>query len=76
MVAYDTVTAALADLKKRGYDLDFNIAFDKIQCAQTGVCLNPHEFEIVDFFRSLREPLPKRLLRGALRRLAPFRQRA
>ena len=51
MVAYDTVTAALAGLKKKGYTLDFNIAFDKIQCAQNGVCLNPHEFEIVDFFR-------------------------
>ena len=51
MVAYDTVTAALADLKKKGYNLDFNIAFDKLQCAQNGVCLNPNEFEIVDFFR-------------------------
>lgn len=32
--------------------------------------------QIVEFFRSLREPLPKRLLRGALRRLTPSRQRA
>jgi len=51
MAAYDTVTAALADLKKKGYTLDFNIAFDKIQCAQDGTCLNPEQFEIVDFFR-------------------------
>jgi hypothetical protein len=35
MVAYDTVRCA-GRSKERGYNLDFNIAFDKIQCAQNG----------------------------------------
>jgi hypothetical protein len=48
--AYTLVTV-LDDLKKKGYTLDFNIAFDKLQCVQNGVCLNPEQFEIVEHFR-------------------------
>lgn len=51
MENYDTVVAALNGLKNRGYTLDFNILFDKITCAETGVCLNPHEFEIIETYR-------------------------
>ncbi len=51
MHIYDTVTAALADLKKRDFTTDFNIAFDKIKCADTDRCFSPSEFEIVEHYR-------------------------
>ena len=51
MENYETVVAALAGLKARGFTLDFNLAFDKIICNENGVCLNPHEFEITEVYR-------------------------
>ena len=48
---YDTVTEALNDLKSKGYTINFNIAFDKIICQKTKICLNPHEFEITETHR-------------------------
>jgi hypothetical protein len=51
MYAYETVTAATEGLRKRGFVLDFNIAFDQITCQQNGVCLNPDQFEIVEHYR-------------------------
>ena len=48
---YDTVTEALTALKAKGYTMDFNIAFDKLTCRETSVCLNPHEFEITAVHR-------------------------
>ena len=51
MNSYDTVTDALKDLKLRGFDVDFNIAFDKIICSKNETVLNPHEFEIVEVYR-------------------------
>ena len=51
MLVYDTVTAATEGLRQRGFDLDFNIAFDKIRCQQNGICLNPDQFEIVEHHR-------------------------
>ena len=51
MYSYDTVTAALKDLKARGFTVDFNIAFDKIICSDNKICLNPSEFEITEVYR-------------------------
>lgn len=51
MPAYETVTEALKDLKARGYTTDFNLAFDQIKCSDTGKCLSPSEFEIVEHHR-------------------------
>lgn len=51
MKIYDTLLDALNDLKLRGFTTDFNIAFDKVQCTETGTCLNPSEFEIVEHYR-------------------------
>jgi hypothetical protein len=51
MYSYDTVTAALKDLKARGFAVDFNIAFDKIICSDNKICLNPSEFEITEVYR-------------------------
>ncbi len=51
MKIYDTLLQALNDLKLRGFTTDFNIAFDNVQCAATGTCLNPSQFEIVEHYR-------------------------
>jgi hypothetical protein len=51
MPTYDTLVEALNDLKSKGYTTDFNIAFDKIKCTATGICLVPDQFEITHFFR-------------------------
>ena len=51
MYTYDTVVEALAGLKERGYNLDFNLNFDKLICSQTNICLNPSEFEITEVYR-------------------------
>ncbi|MDQ6890916.1 MAG: phosphoribosylpyrophosphate synthetase [Bacteroidota bacterium] len=51
MQNYDTVSLALNSLKERGFTTDFNIAFDKIICNETKVCLNPNEFEITGMYR-------------------------
>ena len=51
MYSYDTVTQAVEGLRKRGYLIDFNIAFDKLICADNNICLLPDEFEIVESHR-------------------------
>jgi len=51
MTAYDTVTEALAGLKERGYGIDFNLAFDRVICRQTGIFLYPADFEIAETYR-------------------------
>ena len=48
---YDTVFVAINSLKERGYTTDFNLAFDKLICRETKVCLNPAEFEITEVYR-------------------------
>ena len=48
---YDTVTEAVNDLKARGYNIDFNLAFDQIICPNDNISLKPHEFEIVEVHR-------------------------
>ncbi len=37
MRSYDTVTEALKDLKKRGFNVDFNIATDRIICSDNKI---------------------------------------
>ena len=51
MANYDTVSLALNSLKERGFTTDFNVAFDKLICSKTQVCLNPGEFEITEVYR-------------------------
>jgi hypothetical protein len=51
MKSYDTVTEAINDLKAKGYDIDFNIAFDKLICSDNKICLQTDEFEIVETHR-------------------------
>ena len=51
MYSYETVSESLTDLKLRGFTTDFNLAFDNIKCSDTGVCLLPSQFEIVEHYR-------------------------
>ena len=51
MKIYDSVLPALNDLKLRGFITDFNLAFDSIKCSETGQCLSPSQFEIVEHYR-------------------------
>lgn len=51
--SYDTVTEAMADLKKLGYTIDFSIMTDKecLICHITSTVLSPDDFEIDEFYR-------------------------
>jgi hypothetical protein len=51
--SYDTVTEAMADLKNRGYVIDFSLMTEKecLICHQTSTVLSPDDFEIDDFYR-------------------------
>ncbi|MFY0256396.1 phosphoribosylpyrophosphate synthetase [Chitinophaga sp. 30R24] len=49
MKVYDTVTAAIEDLRERGYTADFNLLFDCIQAHDSKV--HPQDFKIVETYR-------------------------
>ena len=49
MVAYDTVSQAVDDLKQRGYTLDFNLKGNCLECQEQS--FNPKDFEITEFHR-------------------------
>jgi hypothetical protein len=51
MRSFDTLTEAMADLKSRGYDRDFNLRETFIECGQTGTKLAANEFEITEVYR-------------------------
>ncbi|HVZ95485.1 MAG TPA: hypothetical protein VG847_01320 [Chitinophagaceae bacterium] len=51
MADYTTVSNALNSLKARGFNRDFNIAFDKLICNETEEYLNPDQFEITEVYR-------------------------
>ena len=51
MHVYDTVTAAIADLDSRGYDLDFNLTAESLECKKIDLLLMPEEFEIDEVYR-------------------------
>ncbi|WP_316821967.1 phosphoribosylpyrophosphate synthetase [Pedobacter gandavensis] len=51
MYIYDTLTAAVSDLEKRGYEYDFILASDCIECKAIDLQLMPEEFEIDEFYR-------------------------
>lgn len=50
---YNTVTEAMAELKKLGYTIDFSILSDKecLICHLTATVLSPDDFEIDNFYR-------------------------
>ncbi|PWT72149.1 MAG: phosphoribosylpyrophosphate synthetase [Bacteroidetes bacterium] len=51
MYTYDTISEAVDGLKKRGYNIDFNLEHDQISCHTTPVSLKPSEFEITEVYR-------------------------
>jgi hypothetical protein len=51
MRSFDTLTEAMADLKSRGYDRDFNLRETFIECGQTGTKLSASDFEITEVYR-------------------------
>ncbi|SHL50886.1 hypothetical protein SAMN05444266_103556 [Chitinophaga jiangningensis] len=51
MKSYETVTAALQDLRQRGYTTDFNLQFDCIQGGGENKKLKPEEFDIEEVYR-------------------------
>jgi len=51
MQSFDTLSEAMNALKADGFTLDFNAAFDKIQCMENDACLRPEEFEITQVHR-------------------------
>lgn len=51
MYVYDTLSDAVADLEKRGYEYDFQLSADYIECKAIDLKLMPEEFEIDEFYR-------------------------
>ncbi len=51
MYSYDTIVDGINGLKQRGYNIDFNIAFDKLICTDNIHVLNPDDFEITEMYR-------------------------
>ena len=49
MYTYDTLSAAVAGLKKRGFSLDFNLKENCLICS--GTRFNIDDFEIVEVYR-------------------------
>ena len=50
MKTFETLTEAINDLKARGYDLDFNLKEDCIECLHSRTQLSASEFEITETY--------------------------
>ena len=50
MKTFETLTEAINDLKARGYDLDFNLKEDCIECLHSRTQLSANEFEITETY--------------------------
>jgi hypothetical protein len=51
MKSYDTMSEAVNDLVKRGYDHDFNLEKEWVECKQNKCRLRADEFEIDEVYR-------------------------
>lgn len=51
MYAYDTITEAVSDLKKRGYTLDFNIRDNRLTSDHIDKDYGHEDFEIKEVYR-------------------------
>jgi hypothetical protein len=51
MMAYETLTEALGDLKKRGYSHDFNLQSEAIKCNALDLKLCPEDFHVDEIHR-------------------------
>ena len=51
MKTYDSLVDALSDLKKRGYEADFETASFCLYCADLDIRLNPEAFHVDEVYR-------------------------
>lgn len=51
MKAYDTLTEAIKDLRKRGYTEDFNLQPHCLQCRSLDLHVHPEDFTVEEFYR-------------------------
>lgn len=51
MQAYDTLSAAINGLIKRGYTFNFNLRNDCLECVENQLKLHPEDFEIDEVYR-------------------------
>lgn len=51
MKAFNTLVDAINYLKQRGYNLDFNLKENVLECSENGARLTPKDFEIVEVYR-------------------------
>jgi len=51
MENYETLSEAMNALNKQGYTRDFNLVFDKIECAETKNTYSINSFKVDRFFR-------------------------
>lgn len=50
MNTFETLIDALNDLKARGYDRDFNLREQCLECSQSGAQLSAEDFEITETY--------------------------
>jgi len=58
MKNYESPTDALNDLRKRGYDADFDLQSDCLYCADLDLRLYEEEFHVDEVYRFEGEPNP------------------
>jgi len=51
MYSYDTLSEAINDLQSKGYNVDFNLNEENIECRKTNIQLHPEDFEVDFYFR-------------------------
>jgi hypothetical protein len=51
MRSYETMSEAVNDLQKRGYDHDFNLEQEWLECRQNNCRIKADEFEIDEVYR-------------------------
>ena len=58
MKTFNTLTEAMASLKKKGYAEDFNLHHDWIECPRLDIRLKPEEFHVdeVHRFEGMNDP--------------------
>lgn len=51
MHSYDTLAQALNDLQTRGFDYDFNLLENCIECKAKQTLYNPQQFNVLEVYR-------------------------
>lgn len=51
MKSYDTLSEAVTSLQERGYQYDFSLAADRLECAPLNIALHPEDFHVDEVHR-------------------------